>query len=76
MMKEAVLSILKHAFEDLDMSKVWCGYYEGNHRSCRVQEKCGFRFQWKSEGVLVPLMNEKRTGYVNCMTKEDWQNCD
>ena len=51
---------------------VWCGYYEGNLKSKRVQEKCGFRYQWTTEGVDVPLMNEKRTGHVNLMTKDDW----
>ena len=28
--------------------------------------------QWRSEDVDVPLMHEKRTGYVSLMTKEDW----
>ena len=32
----------------------------------------GFRFQWKSENVDVPLMNEKRTGYVSSLTKDEW----
>ena len=70
---EAAREILRHAFEDIGMTKVWCGYYEGNMKSKRVQEKVGFRYQWKSEGVDVPLMHEKRTGYVNSMTKDQWQ---
>ena len=69
---EAVREILRHAFEDLSMQKVWCGYYDGNVKSKRVQEKCGFRYQWTTEGVDVPLMKEKRTGHVNLLTKEDW----
>lgn len=28
--------MLRHAFEDIGMKKVWCGYYEGNHKSKRV----------------------------------------
>ena len=71
-MPEAVKEILRYAFEDLAMNKVWCGYYEGNTKSNRVQEKCGFKYQWKSENVDVPLMHETRTGYVSLMTKEDW----
>lgn len=70
---EAVMEMLRHAFVDLGMTKVWCGYYEGNTKSKRVQEKCGFRYQWKSEGVDVPLMHEKRTGHVSSMTKDQWQ---
>ena len=71
-MTEAVKAVLRHAFEDIRMRTVWVGYYEGNTRSKRVQEKCGFRFQWKSEGVDVPLMHEKRTGYVSNMTRDQW----
>ena len=72
-MPEAVKEILRHAFEEIGMTKVWVGYYEGNSKSKRVQEKCGFRYQWKSEGVDVPLMHEKRTGHVSSMTKDQWQ---
>ncbi|MCR5789368.1 MAG: GNAT family N-acetyltransferase [Lachnospiraceae bacterium] len=71
-MPEAVKEMLRHAFEDCGMQKVWIGYYEGNTKSRRVQEKCGFRYQWRSENVDVPLMHEKRTGHVSLMTKEDW----
>ncbi|MCR5409363.1 MAG: GNAT family N-acetyltransferase [Lachnospiraceae bacterium] len=72
-MPEAAKEMIRHAFEDCGMQKIWCGYYEGNTKSKRVQEKCGFKYQWKSENVDVPLMNEKRTGYVSLMTKEDWE---
>ena len=70
---EAVTEMLRRAFEDIGMQKVWVGYYEGNSKSKRVQEKCRFRFQRKSEGVDVPLMQEKRTGYVSSLTKDQWQ---
>ncbi len=72
-MPEAVKEILRHAFEEIGMTKVWVGYYEGNSKSRRVQEKCGFRYQWKSEGVAAPLMHEKRIGHVSSMTKDQWQ---
>ena len=69
---EAAKEILRHAFEDLNMRTVWCGYYEGNEKSRRVQEKCGFRFVHKTEELEVPLMHETRTGYLNRLTKEEW----
>ena len=72
-MPEAVKEILRHAFEEIGMTKVWVGYYEGNSKSKRVQEKAGFRYQWKSEGVDAPLMHEKRIGHVSSMTKDQWQ---
>ena len=72
-MPEAAGEMLRHAFEDIGMTRVWAGYYEGNNKSWRVQEKCGFRYQWKSEDVDVPLMHEKRTGHVSSITKDQWQ---
>lgn len=69
---EAVKALLHRAFEEIGMQKVWCGYYDGNIKSKRVQEKCGFIYQWTTPDVEVPLMNEVRVGHVNCMTKADW----
>lgn len=73
-MPEATERILQRAFEDLHMEKVWCGYYEGNSKSKRVQEKCGFRYVRTSENLDVPLMHEKRRGHVTCMTREEWNH--
>ena len=70
---EAAIEMLRHAFEDIGMQKVWAGYYEGNSKSRRVQEKCGFRYQWRSENVDVPQLHEKRTGHVSSLTKDQWQ---
>ena len=72
-MPEAAKEMLRYAFEDLGMTKVWCGYYDGNNKSKRVQEKCGFTHQWTTEGLEVKQMNEIRTGHVNLLTKEDWE---
>lgn len=72
-MPEAAAEMLRHAFEDLGMTKVWCGYYDGNTKSQRVQEKCGFTYQWTTEGLEVKQMNEIRTGHVNMLSKEEWE---
>ncbi|MBR3150340.1 MAG: GNAT family N-acetyltransferase [Eubacterium sp.] len=69
---EASRELLRRAFEDLGMNKVWCGYYDGNEKSKRVQEKVGFKYSYTKENVDVPLMKEKRTEHINCITKEEW----
>ena len=74
LMPEAAGEIIRHGFEEIGMNKIWCGYYDGNTRSKRVQEKCGFRYQWTTRDVDVPLMHEKRVGHVNLLTREDWLN--
>ena len=70
---EAAREVLRYAFEELGMRAVWCGYYEGNEKSRKVQTKLGFVYQHKTEGLEVGLMNEIRTGHCNLMTKERWQ---
>ena len=69
---EAAREMLRHAFEDLKLARIWCGYYDGNEKSKRVQEKLGFRHQWTTENVPVPQLGETRKGHVNLMTREEW----
>ena len=73
---EASRALLRYAFEELGMRAVWCGYYEGNEKSRKVQTKLGFVYQHKTEGLEVSLMNEIRTGHCNLMTKERWQKVE
>lgn len=72
LMPEAVREMLRYAFEDLKAAKVWCGYYAGNEKSKRVQEKCGFRYQYTLENADVPMLHETRTCIVSCITFKDW----
>lgn len=72
-MPEAAGELLRHGFEELNMSTVWCGYYDGNQKSKRAQEKIGFIYHHTCDDVPVPLMNEVRIGHTNYMTKQRWQ---
>ena len=69
---EAARELLRHAFEDLGLARVWCACYDGNDKSRRVQEKLGFTYQWITQNVPVPLLGETRTGHVSLLTREDW----
>lgn len=73
---EAARELLRHAFENLGMRAVWCGYYDGNEKSRKVQVKLGFVYHHKTEGLNVSLLNEIRTGHCNLMTKERWQKVE
>ena len=70
---EAAREMLRYAFEELGLSRIWCGYYDGNERSRRVQEKLGFVYHHATEGVEVGLLGEIRTGHVMLMTRERWE---
>lgn len=69
---EAARELLRHGFEDLEMQIIWCGYYDGNHKSKRVQEKLGFVYHHTCDSVPVPLMGETRVGHTSCLTREQW----
>ena len=60
---EAVREFLRIAFEEKGEKRVWCGHYEGNGKSRRVIEKCGFQFVLRQENY-VPLMEENRIEYL------------
>ncbi len=70
---EAVNELLRYAFEDLQMTTVWCGYFDGNEKSKRVQEKCGFIYSHTEYNTPVPLMNDVRTEHFTKFTLEEWR---
>lgn len=69
---EAVKALQKRAFEDLGCTALWCGYYDGNEKSKRCQEKCGFSYHHTEENKPCELMNDIRTEHYSYLTKEDW----
>lgn len=69
---EAVNEILRHCFEDLECTKVWCGYYNDNVKSKRVQEKCGFTYAYSQDNYHCKLMDEYRTIHMSSMTRDEW----
>ena len=70
---EAVNELLRYAFEDLEKATVWCGYYDGNEKSKRVQEKCGFVYSHTEVNKPVPLLNEVRTAHFTKISQQEWR---
>lgn len=69
---EAVKALLARCFKDLRLDTVWCGYYDGNTKSKRVCEKCGFRYHHTNRDIISPL-GDKRTEHFYIMTKEEYK---
>ena len=69
---EAVRELIRHGFEDLRLEMIWCGYFDGNDRSKRVQEKCGFQYHHTSENVPCAIPGLLRTEHIACLSKEMW----
>lgn len=63
----------RYAFETLGCKALWCGYYEGNDKSLRVQQKCGFAPHHVERDVPCELMGDVRTECFTYLTCEDWR---
>ncbi len=70
--EEGAAELVRHGFEDLGLSAIWCGCYEGNDRSRRCMEKCGFVYHHTAEDVPCRLMGDVRTERVSLLTRERW----
>ena len=71
-MPEAVKALQKHAFKDLGITTLWCGYYDGNEKSRRCMEKCGFVYHHTEKDRPCELMGDVRTEHFTYLTKEMW----
>ena len=69
---EAVRELVRRCFEEFGCQALWCGYYDGNLQSKRVQEKCGFVYHHSEEDKLSPL-GDRRTEHFTYLTKAIWQ---
>ena len=68
---EAVRALLRRCFEELGCTAVWCAYFDGNQKSKRVMEKCGFRYHHTEENKRTKI-GEIRTEHFTRLTKEEW----
>ena len=69
-MPEALMAVIDHLFNVLDLDFLTCGHYDFNIRSKRVQEKCGFKpyrrlvmetgMETLENGILNLLINPRK----------------
>lgn len=70
---EAVRECQRYCFEELNCKRIWCGYYDGNEKSRRAQQKCGFKYHHTEENKPCPPMNELRTEHITVIDKDEWK---
>ena len=69
---EAVREMMRYGFEELGLHTIWCAYFDGNDKSCRVQEKCGFIYHHTNPHSFWPAINAEKEEHVTCITKAQW----
>ena len=70
---EAVRELIRYAFEELGLETLWCGYFDGNEKSKRCQEKCGFVYHHTKEKLYWKATDRTYTEHVTRLTHEEWE---
>lgn len=70
---EASRRLIRHGFDDLGLARIWCGYFEGNGRSRRVMEKCGFSYDHTNKDILWKLTGQTCTQHVMLLERRAWK---
>lgn len=66
---EAMQEVVRFGFEELELDCIWCGYFDGNEKSKRVQEKCGFLHHHTNPLANFELIDVWRIEHVTCLKK-------
>ena len=69
---EAVRALLARCFTRLGVTGVWCGYFDGNEKSRRVQEKCAFVYHHTEENRVFSD-GIARTEHFTYLSRERWE---
>ena len=69
---EAAQALIRRAFTELSMQRVFCSYLEGNISSQKVQEKLGFAPHHVNRNVYWDSIGASRNEYVSCLSRQDW----
>lgn len=69
---EAAKELMRYAFEELHLKKLWCEYYDINQKSKRVAQKCGFEYV-RTEEAKCPLTGETKIKHITAITKSEWE---
>ncbi len=70
---EAAKELIRYAFDGLGLETLWCGYFDGNLKSKRVQEKCGFKYHHTNRDFYCTFTGDVRTEHVTRLTREEWR---
>ena len=71
LMTEAAEALIRWGFENMRLNTIWCSHYQGNERSRRVIEKCGFLYRFSKE-EQVELMKEHRIAHYYALERSSW----
>ena len=72
LMTEAARELIRWGFEELGLSTIWCNHYDGNERSHRVIEKCGFRYDGNLRRAFLRYDGAVLDDVLYSMTRDEF----
>lgn len=69
---EAVAELIRYSFVEIGLSKIWCGYFDGNDRSKSVIERCGLSFHHRNEHLFNPMLKKYYDENMMCISVENY----
>jgi ribosomal-protein-alanine N-acetyltransferase len=71
---EAVNCLIEYGFNELNLDLIWCGHFDFNHNSKRVNEKCGFKYRFQKAERLKLLDNKEVTTLYYSIFESEYRN--
>ena len=68
---EATMRILKYAFEELDLNRVFTVCFKDNYASARIMEKCGMKYEGTSREEIIKY-DKPVDMHHYAILKSDW----
>ena len=69
LMPEAVCELIRYAVDGLKLQRLWCGSFDGNEKSRRCQEKCGFKYHHTNKDIYWALTDNIRTEHITSLER-------
>ncbi|WP_051204460.1 GNAT family N-acetyltransferase [Butyrivibrio sp. VCD2006] len=69
---EALSELIRYSFVEIGLSKVWCGFFDGNEKSKRVIEKCGLTFHHRNENLFNSMLKEYYNENMMAISAEEY----
>ncbi|MGM0508886.1 MAG: GNAT family N-acetyltransferase [Fusobacteriota bacterium] len=69
---EAVNVIIDYCFNSINLDIIWCGHFQSNYNSKRVNQKCGFKYRFKRKEKIDLLDNKPVMIYYYNIFKENY----
>jgi RimJ/RimL family protein N-acetyltransferase len=68
---EALTELIRYSFVEVGLSKIWCGFFDGNEKSKRVIEKSGLKYHHRNENLFNAMIKEYYNETMMCISAQD-----